>query len=160
MIHTILWENKNRCTHSNKALKASGWTSKIGIGSFLSAIPPKNIASNTGDAMARISLCPGTTTWFGSEPTRNVQSDHCPDWRRWDPRCFISVQPSCQSLGAPAMVLYSLTARSPVRKGITSSHYKDIFDEKHKQNNYEQNDVTSFQERQVKCHFWQCGCRS
>lgn len=96
-------ESFNMYTHSKRALKASGCTSKMGIGSFLSAMPPKNIASKTGDAIAKTSLWPLTTTWCGSVPTRNVQSDHCPDWRRCAPLCFISVHPNCQSLGAPAI---------------------------------------------------------
>lgn len=45
-------------THSISEMKASGCTSKIGIGSFFSGNVPLNIASNTGEAIASINLCP------------------------------------------------------------------------------------------------------
>lgn len=85
-------------SYSNNAMNASGCTSNIWMGSFFSGSVPLNMASKTGDAMAKTSLCPATSCWLFSDPTRKWQSAHLPVFNKYSPRRRISLQDVCQSI--------------------------------------------------------------
>lgn len=114
-------------SHSNNAMKASGWTSSIAIGSFFSGSVPLNMASKTGEAIDRINLWADSSCWFISEPTRKWQSAHFPVFSKCLPRARICSHDICQSICESIMEQCGIYCVNYLRCGDAALHCVLVF---------------------------------